>query len=261
MSTSSTSEKRVAAFFDLDRTLIAGASAFVFARAARDAGHIRLQDFAADAYRAIKFRFVGASDETSVGVRDRILAAVGGMKQSDLVALNDTVLPELLGLIRPEARALLEQHHEAGRETWIVSASPIEIVEPLAVALGMTGGIGTKGEVDNGVYTGKLDGPFCYGEGKAEAIKLLAAERNIDLSQSWSYSDSMSDLPMMEIVGHAVAVNPDSQLAGIARRKGWPVVVFAQRSKMLIRRSTSITAVAIGMLLMYSLGLRQGNKR
>ncbi|MEY3805635.1 MAG: hypothetical protein RIR69_447 [Actinomycetota bacterium] len=253
--------QKTAAFFDLDRTLIAGSSAFVFARAARDAGHIRLQDFAVDILRALRFRFFGASDETSTGVRDRILAGVGGMKQADLVALNDVVLPELLGLIRPEARALLEQHHNAGRETWIVSASPIEIVEPLATALGMTGGIGTRGEVDNGVYTGRLDGPFCYGEGKAEAIASLAAMRNINLQESWSYSDSMSDVPMMELVGHAVAVNPDSDLAGLARARGWPVVIFAQRSKMLIRRSTSATAVVAGLLFAYSLGLRQGSKR
>ena len=255
------STRKTAAFFDLDRTLIAGSSAFVFARAARDAGHIRIQDFAVDIVRALRFRFFGSSDETSTGVRDRILAGVGGVKQSELIALNEVVLPELLGLIRPEARALLEQHHNAGRETWIVSASPIEIVEPLATALGMTGGIGTRGQVDNGVYTGLLDGPFCYGEGKAEAISALAAERGIDLAESWSYSDSMSDLPMMELVGHAVAVNPDSELASLARRRGWPVVIFAQRSKMLIRRSTSGTVVAAGLVLAYSLGLRQGRKR
>ena len=167
------------------------------------------------------------------------------------------VLPELLGLIRPEARALLEQHTSAGRETWIVSASPIEIVEPLAIALGMTGGIGTVGEVDNGVYTGRLAGPFCYGEGKAEAISSLAAEHNIDLATSWSYSDSMSDVPMMELVGNAVAVNPDAQLAALARSRGWPVVIFAQRSKMLIRRSSTITAAVIGMVIAYSLGARR----
>jgi phosphoserine phosphatase len=156
---------------------------------------------------------------------------------------------------------LLDQHHAAGRETWIVSASPIELVEPLAIALGMTGGIGTKGEVDNGVYTGRLDGPFCYGEGKAEAITALATERGIDLANSWSYSDSMSDLPMMEIVGNAVSVNPDAELATLSRARGWPVVIFAQRSKMLIRRSSSITAAVAAMMLMYSLGLRQGRKR
>jgi len=255
------SEKTTAAFFDLDRTLIAGSSAFVFARAARDAGFIRIQDFAVDAIKALKFRFFGSTDNSSVEVRERILAAAGGIRQADLVGLNEMVLPELLGLIRPEARALLDQHHAAGRETWIVSASPIEIVEPLAQALGMTGGIGTVGEVENGVYTGKLSGPFCYGEGKAEAITTLAAQRNIDLANSWSYSDSMSDLPMMNVVGNAVAVNPDAELTALSRQKGWPVVVFAQRSKMLIRRSTTITLAASGMLLMYSLGLRQGRKR
>lgn len=255
-----TNTTRTAAFFDLDRTLIAGSSAFVFARAARDAGYIRIQDFLPDVVRALKFQLVGSSDESSHSVRDRILSRVGGMNQADLVGLNELVLPELLGLIRPEARALLDQHHAAGRETWIVSASPIELVEPLAIALGMTGGIGTKGEVDNGVYTGRLDGPFCYGEGKAEAITTLANERGIDLANSWSYSDSMSDIPMMEIVGNAVAVNPDAELATLSRSRGWPVVVFAQRSKMLIRRSSTITAAVIAMLLTYSLGLRQGRK-
>lgn len=254
------SEQRTAAFFDLDRTLIAGSSAFVFARAARDAGFIRLFDFIPDVVRALKFQFLGSSDESSVSVRDRILAGVGGMKQSDLVGLNDIVLPELLGLIRPEARALLEQHHTAGRETWIVSASPIEIVEPLAIALGMTGGIGTRGEVDNGVYTGRLDGPFCYGEGKAEAISQLATERNIDLANSWSYSDSMSDVPMMELVGHAVAVNPDSELSQLSRQKGWPVVVFAQRSRMLIRRSTTISFVTVSLVAAYALGIKRGRR-
>ena len=252
-----THPQTTAAFFDLDRTLIAGSSAFVFARAAYDAGQIRPQDFAGDALKALKFRLFGSSDESSTNVRERILAAAGGIKQADLLALNEMVLPELLGLIRPEARALIEQHTSAGRETWIVSASPIEIVEPLAIALGMTGGIGTVGEVDNGVYTGRLAGPFCYGEGKAEAISSLAAERNIDLATSWSYSDSMSDVPMMELVGNAVAVNPDAQLAALARSRGWPVVIFAQRSKMLIRRSTTITAAIIGMVIAYSLGARR----
>ena len=250
-----------AAFFDLDRTLIAGSSAFVFARAARDAGHIRLSDFASDAWKALMFRFFGSSDESAIGARERILAAVGGIRQEDLIALNEIVLPELLGQIRPEARPLIEQHTSAGRETWIVSASPVELVEPLAHALGMTGGIGTRGEVDNGVYTGRLDGPFCYGEGKVEAIRILAEQRGIDLANSWSYSDSMSDVPMMEAVGHAVAVNPDAELTALSRSRGWPVVIFAQRSKMLIRRSTTATLSVVGMLLAYSLGRRHGNKR
>jgi len=252
--------ENTAAFFDLDRTLIAGSSAFVFARAAYDADLIRPREFIGDAIGAVKFRLFGSSDNSSTSVRDRILSAAGGAKQTDLLALNEIVLPELLGLIRPEARALLEQHHAAGRETWIVSASPIEIVEPLAIALEMTGGIGTRGEVDNGVYTGRLAGPFCYGPGKAEAIAAIAAERNINLADSWSYSDSMSDVPMMEIVGNAVAVNPDAQLSALARSRGWPIVVFAQRSKMLARRTTTITAAIIGMAITYSLGARSSRR-
>jgi phosphoserine phosphatase len=125
----------------------------------------------------------------------------------------------------------------------------------------MTGGIGTRAEVDNGIYTGRLSGPFCYGEGKAEAISRLAQERGINLAESWSYSDSMSDVPMMEIVGHAVAVNPDAELAALSRKCGWPVVIFAQRSKMLIRRSTTATVMSIALLIAYTVGLRQGRKR
>lgn len=255
-----TDTQKTAAFFDLDRTLIAGSSAFVFGRAAYDAGLIRPKDFASDAFAALKFRLFGSSDTSSRNVRERILEAAGGATQSDLLALNEVVLPELLGLIRPEARALIEQHRNAGRETWIVSASPIEIVEPLAIALEMTGGIGTRGEVIDGIYTGRLAGPFCYGEGKAQAIAELSVERNINLAESWSYSDSMSDVPMMELVGNAVAVNPDAQLATLARKRGWPVVIFAQRSKMLIRRSTTITAVVAGMAFAFSLGTRYGRR-
>lgn len=253
-------QPRGAAFFDLDRTLIAGASAFAFARAARDAGLIRTTDFLRDALGAVRFRLSGATDGTSMGVRDRILAGVGGKRREDLVALNEMVLPELLAMIRPEARAVLEQHRAAGRRTFIVSASPVEIVEPLAQALGMTGGIGTRGEVVDGIYTGHLDGPFCYGEGKAEAVKETAARLGIDLDESFAYSDSASDIPMLSLVGNAVAVNPDAHLARVARAKGWPVVTFAQRSKMLIRRSSTATVVGGALVVAYALGLRRGRR-
>lgn len=249
-----------AAFFDLDRTLIAGASLFAFARAARDAGLIRTGDLVGDALRAVRFGLGGETDDTTAGVRERILAGVGGKTQADLVALNETVLPELLAKIRPEARAVLEQHKAAGRQTFIASASPIEIVEPLAAALGMTGGIGTRGEVVDGIYTGRLDGPFCHGAGKAEAIASLAAERGIDLDDSFAYSDSANDIPMLELVGNAVAVNPDTQLAKVARERGWPVVTFAQRSRMLVRRSTSASAVAAALVAAHWFGVKRGRR-
>lgn len=250
-----------AAFFDLDRTLIAGSSAFVFARAARRAGFVPASQFLRSTAKAIRFRLSGASDETTEAVRDQMLGSVTGLAQHDLVSLNESVLPELLGMIRPEARNLLEQHHAAGRSTYIVSASPVEIVEPLARALDMTGGIGTVGEVVDGRYTGRLRGPFCYGPGKAEAVRAIAAARGLDLERSYSYSDSASDLPMMEIVGHPVAVNPDGRLARAARERGWPVVVFSQRTKTVVRRTSTLAAAMLVAAVSYVIGLNRGSRR
>src|SRR6266508_1250643 len=142
-----------AAFFDLDRTLISGSSAFVVALSARSAGLLPTRQLARDAVSAIMFKLRGASDGKSEAVRERILGAVTGMRQEDLVGLNAEVLPKLLDKIRPEARRLLDLHRHAGRGTYIVSASPVEVVEPLATTLGMTAGIGTRSVVVDGVYT------------------------------------------------------------------------------------------------------------
>jgi HAD superfamily hydrolase (TIGR01490 family) len=235
-----------AAFFDLDRTLISGSSAFTLALQARKAGIIPNIEFVRDAVGAATFKLMGASDDTTNEVRTRVLKAVTGMQQSDLQALNVEVLPRLLARLRPEARRLLDRHRHAGRDTYIVSAAPQEIVEPLAHSLGMTSGIGTRSLVVDGRYTGELQGPFCYGDGKVEAIRELADWQGYDLSQCYAYSDSASDLPMLEAVGHPVAVNPDGKLERHARRNGWPIVIFSQRTKSVIRRSvTSVATVGI----------------
>jgi HAD superfamily hydrolase (TIGR01490 family) len=235
-----------AAFFDLDRTLISGSSAFVFATAARRAGLMGTRQLARDGMSALTFKLRGASDDKSAAVRDRILGAVSGMRQDDLVALNAEVLPRLLDKIRPEARRLLDLHRHAGRNTYIVSAAPVEIVESLAHSLGMTAGIGTRGEVVDGAYTGRLAGPFVYGAGKVTAMEEFARWDGLDLAQCYAYSDSSSDLPMLQAVGHPVAVNPDSRLARHARASGWPIVHFSQRTKSVIRRSaTAAGATAI----------------
>lgn len=233
-----------AAFFDLDRTLISGSSAFVLGVAAWRAGLVPTRQFLNDATDAIAFRLSGASDDTSEGVRDRILGAVKGTRVDDLVALNADIVPKLMGKIRPEAQHLLERHRRAGRGTFIVSASPVELVEPLAKAMGMTAGIGTRSEIVDGVYTGNLAGPFCYAEGKVQAISELARWEGLDLAHCWAYSDSASDLPMLRAVGHPVAVNPDAKLARVASQEGWPVVVFSKRSKTVIRRTTQVVGAA-----------------
>lgn len=233
-----------AAFFDLDRTLISGSSAFVLAIAAWRGKLVPTHQFVRDAVSAILFKFTGASDDTSAGVRDRILGAVKGVRVEDLIALNTDIVPKLMDKLRPEARRLLDNHRHAERATYIVSASPIEVVEPLAVALGMTGGIGTKAEIVDGVYTGELAGPFCYAEGKVEAIMELARKEGYELDRCYGYSDSASDLPMLKCVGHPVAVNPDAKLERFAGQEGWPIVVFSKRTKAVIRRTTQAVGAA-----------------
>ncbi|WP_083441052.1 HAD family hydrolase [Nitriliruptor alkaliphilus] len=251
-------EVNAAAFFDLDRTLISGSSAFSFGIAAWRNKLIPTGELVSDGVNALTFKLVGATDERSEAVRDRILHAVEGAQQADLLALNEEIVPRILEKVRPESRGLIDMHHEAGRETWIVSASPIELVDPLAKALGMTGAIATRSEVDEGRYTGRLDGPFVYGEGKREAIQALADERGYDLRLSYSYSDSASDLPMMEMVGHPVAVNPDRPLETVAHQRGWPMVVFSRRTKQVVKTTTAVAGAAGLATTTYLLGRRHG---
>ena len=247
-----------AAFFDLDRTLISSSSAFYFGIAAWRSKMIDTPTMVGDLSRAVSFKLFGATDERSETVRDRILAAVTGADQAELMALNEAIVPQMLERVRPESRGLIDMHHEAGRDCWIVSASPIEMVDPLAKALGMEGAIATTSEIIDGQYTGRLEGPFVYGEGKAEAIEKLAAERGYDLRVSYAYSDSASDLPMMEMVGHPVAVNPDKPLEMVAHQRGWPMVIFSRRTKQVVKTTTAVAGSAALAVTTYGVGRRHG---
>ena len=247
-----------AAFFDLDRTLISGSSAFILATTARSAGLVPTRQFARDARAALAFKLRGSSDRTTDAVRDRILGAVKGLRRDDLIALNAEVLPKLLAKIRPEARRLLDLHRHAGRNTYIVSAAPVEIVESLAHSLGMTAGIGTRSLTVDGVYNGELAGPFCYGAGKVTAMEEIARWDGLDLAQCYAYSDSASDLPMLQAVGHPVAVNPDTKLARHARAHGWPMVNFSQRTKSVIRRSVTAAGATAIACASFAAGARYG---
>jgi len=251
-------DANAAAFFDLDRTLISGSSAFYFGVAAWRKKMIPTGDLLSDGAKAVSFKLFGATDESSESVRDRILQAVQGQQQAALIALNEEIVPRILEKVRPESRSLVDMHHEAGRDCWIVSASPVEVVAPLAKALGMEGAIATTSEVVDGRYTGRLDGPFVYGEGKAEAIAKLAAERGYDLRLSFSYSDSASDLPMMEMVGHPVAVNADKPLQNVAQQRGWPMVEFSRKTKQVVKTTTAIGGGIALASATYALGRRHG---
>ncbi len=217
---------RGAAFFDLDRTLIPGSSVFTLASVAWRSGHLSTRQLLHDAWEALTFRTSGATDGKTEKTRQRILGAIKGQDAYTLQKLSSQVIPKLVAQVRPESLALIHDHQLAGRPTYIVSASPIEIVQPLALALGMTGGIGTHGEVVDDCYTGELIGPFCYGIGKVVAIMELARDCGYDLSQSYSYSDAASDLPMLESTKFSTAVNPDHELSKIARERGYPIVRF-----------------------------------
>ncbi len=246
---------RGAAFFDLDRTLISGSSAFTFAVAAWRNDLVPSSHFARDAFGALTFRLAGASDDKTDQVKARILGAVKGVRQADLMALNAAIIPKLLERIRPEAQQLIDMHRKAGRDTYIVSASPAEMVEPLATSLGMTGGIGTVSEVVDGVYSGNLVGPFCYGEGKVAAISELAEWDGYDVDVCYAYSDSAGDLPMLDLVGHPVAVNPDSRLLKVAQQRGWPVVIFSRKTKTVVKRTTA----GIGAAVLAGAGFASGS--
>lgn len=233
-----------AAFFDLDRTLMTGSSAYHLGRACHRAGLMPWHRLARDAGRAFAFKLFGASDETSEALRDRLLASAAGHSAETFRELAPSVVEAILPRIRPEAQALLEMHEQAGRDTWIVSASPAEIVAEVAKALDLTGGLGTVSEVADGLYTGRLAGPFCYGEGKAEAIRGLVAERGYDLTACYGYSDSASDLPMMQLVGNPIPVNPDRGMMAVAHRRGWPVVELARTRKLVLGWSAAGSAAA-----------------
>lgn len=247
-----------AAFFDLDRTLIAGASAFPLAVEAWRQGLASNRDVGRWALSAVSFLLMGDKGDSSEDVKGDFLGQIAGASVQALEVVGAAVLPRLVARVRPESRKLINLHHESGRDTWIVSASPHEIVEPLARSLGMTGAIGTRGRVVAGHYTGEIDGPFVYGAGKVEAIEKIAADRGYDLERSYAYSDSISDLPMMEAVGHPVAVNPDSELEHEAHDRGWPVVIFARKTKRAIAASALGTVGVSAAAAAYALGRKHG---
>ncbi|MCP3973229.1 MAG: HAD-IB family hydrolase [bacterium] len=249
---------KAAAFFDLDRTIIGGSSVFTFGWVAYRNGMIPTRQLLGDAASAISFKLFGASDEKSERVKDQVLAGIKGTALSDLRELGDEILDRLLDSVRRESRGLIDLHSAAGRDTYIVSASPIEIIRDFGVAMEMTGTIGTVSEIVDGVYTGRLAEPFCYGEGKAMAIERIAAERGYNLNQCYGYTDSISDLPMLECVGHPVAVNPDHALESIARMRGWPIIEFNRTTKRVVKNTTAAVGAAGVATATYFLGRRHG---
>jgi HAD superfamily hydrolase (TIGR01490 family) len=222
-----------AAFFDLDRTLIVGSSAYVFGRVSYKLGQVSRRQLARDAYTQVRFRLRGSTDAAVNALLDRVMEGIKGRRVADLARMRADVVAGILPRVYPQMMAVVRDHQDAGRRCYIVTAASQEMVEVLAIVFAMDGAVGTRSEVVDGVYTGRLGGPFVYGEGKARALQEVAAAEEIDLSASWAYSDSASDLPMLEAVGHPVAVNPDAELAEVARREGWEILRFEKLGRRL----------------------------
>jgi HAD superfamily hydrolase (TIGR01490 family) len=166
-------------------------------------------------------------------LRGQVYKAIEGRRVIDLARLTPQVLAGILPLVYPQMLEVAYRHQDAGRSIYIVTAASQEIAELLAKVLVFDGAIGARSEVQDGVYTGRPEGPFTYREGKAEAIRDLAAREGFDLAESWAYSDSESDLPMLRVVGHPVAVNPDAELARVAREEAWEIMRFDRLGRRL----------------------------
>jgi HAD superfamily hydrolase (TIGR01490 family) len=218
-----------AAFFDLDKTIIAKSSVLAFGRPFYREGLLSRRAIVRSAYAQVVYMLVGADESKMEKLREAMLGLTRGWDQSHVAEIVRETLDEVVSpIIFAEALDLFAEHHAAGREVVIVSSSPAEVVEPLAEFLGADRAIATRADLDDdGRYTGQL-AFYAYGPYKAVAIRELASRVGIDLGASYAYSDSVTDLPMLELVGHPVAVNPDKELARIAREREWEVREFRQ---------------------------------
>jgi HAD superfamily hydrolase (TIGR01490 family) len=217
-----------AAFFDVDNTLMRGASIYHFARGLAARNMFTALDLLKMTWVQVAYRLRGKEDSGHIdAVRQSALAFVADHKVADIVELGEEIYDETMARrIWQGTRDLALRHLAAGERVWLVTATPVELANILSSRLGLTGALGTVAEARGGVYTGRLVGGLLHGEAKAEAVRALATREGLDLALCSAYSDSANDLPMLQLVGHPHVVNPDSRLLAEAREQGWPVHDF-----------------------------------
>jgi HAD superfamily hydrolase (TIGR01490 family) len=225
-----TPKKPAAAFFDVDNTLVRGSTSYQFAKAAYNRKFFPRKDFIAFAWHQIVFLSKGETDHMLSAIKDRALELVKGRSYKEMKDLVALVYEEnIKAKVWPETARLAQQHIEAGREVWIITAAPQEMGEEIAKRLGLTGALGTVLTHTGDVLTGEIKGKPLHGKEKAKAIKKLAKDRGFSLKKSFAYSDSHNDLPMLTLVGHPVAVNPDKLLKIYAKSAGWKIYDFKRK--------------------------------
>jgi HAD superfamily hydrolase (TIGR01490 family) len=214
-----------AAFFDVDNTLMQGASIFHLARGLHRREFFTTREILGAAWKQAYFRLAGVEDPEHVAeARSSALGFIAGHTVAELEGLVEEIFDEgMAHRIWPGTRAMAQMHLDQGQRVWLVTAAPIEIARIIARRLGLTGALGTVAEHEEGVYTGRLVGDMLHGPAKAEAIRALAAREGLDLALCSAYSDSANDLPMLSLVGDACAINPDARLRAYARQQGWRV--------------------------------------
>ena len=214
-----------AAFFDVDNTIMQGASIFHLAKGLHRRKFFTTREILGAAWKQAYFRAVGVEDPEHVAeARASALAFIAGHSVHELEELGEEIFDEAMAhRIWPGTRALTQLHLDQGQRVWLVTAAPIEIATIIARRLGLTGALGTVSEHVDGVYTGQLVGEMLHGPAKAEAVKALAEREGLDLSRCSAYSDSSNDLPMLSLVGDPCAINPDSRLRDHARANGWRI--------------------------------------
>ncbi|MFF4413848.1 HAD family hydrolase [Streptosporangium sp. NPDC001559] len=217
-----------AAFFDVDNTMMRGASIYHFARGLASRGLFTTKDLLRFALGQVIFRVRGDENPDHIAkARETALAFVAGSKVEEIVRLGEEIYDEVMAdRIWAGTRALAQSHLDAGRRVWLVTATPVELARVIAQRLGLTGALGTVAETRDGVYTGRLVGDLLHGPAKAAAVRALARREGLDLDRCSAYSDSANDLPLLSLVGHATAVNPDTELREYARENGWDIRDF-----------------------------------
>ena len=214
-----------AAFFDVDNTVMRGASVFHFARGLYQRDFFRTRDLLGAAWMHVYFSLTGTEDPDHVEqARGTALRLIAGHRVAEIEELGEDIFDEVMAeRIWPGTRALAQMHLDQGQRVWLVTAAPIEVARIIARRLGLTGAIGTVAEQVDGVYTGRLVGELLHGPAKADAVLALAARERLDLRRCSAYSDSVNDLPMLGLVGEPCAINPDSRLRAHAKAAGWRI--------------------------------------
>lgn len=255
-----TLDPRVAAFFDVDNTMMRGASIYHFARGLASRGLFTSNDLVKFALGQAWFRIRGNENPEHIAkAKEMALAFVAGLKVDEVVRLGEEIYDEVMAdRIWTGTRALAQAHLDAGQRVWLVTATPVELARLIATRLGLTGALGTVAETAHGAYTGRLVGDLLHGPAKAEAIRAIARREGLDLARCSAYSDSANDLPMLSLVGNAYAINPDNELREHAKDQGWQIRDFRTgRKATLIGLPIAATAGAVAGGIAAGIALRK----